>query len=151
MTDSSSGRNAPYLLFSLLLSLATLTALAIASVEDLDPEIRQVLQYADWLVCTLFFVDFLFQFARAEQRLQYMLRYASWCATQASERRAATGKRPRRVHRPHRQYALAVPEPRGAGTIAPRRGALRVRTGGRQPTRPESGVEPVPRRRAFGR
>lgn len=75
MTDSSSGRNAPYLLFSLLLSLATLTALAIASVEDLDPEIRQVLQYADWLVCTLFFVDFLFQFGRAEQRLQYMLRW----------------------------------------------------------------------------
>lgn len=75
MTDSSSGRNAPYLLFSLLLSLATLTALAIASVEDLDPEIRQVLQYADWLVCTLFFVDFLVQFTRAEQRLQYMLRW----------------------------------------------------------------------------
>lgn len=75
MTDSSPGRNAPYLLFSLLLSLATLTALAIASVEDLDPEIRQVLQYADWVVCSLFFVDFLFQLARAEQRGQYMLRW----------------------------------------------------------------------------
>lgn len=75
MTDSTPGRNAPYLLFSLLLSLATLTALAIASVEDLDPEIRQVLQYADWVVCSLFFVDFLFQLARAEQRLKYMLRW----------------------------------------------------------------------------
>lgn len=75
MSEATAARQAPYLLFSLLLSVATIATLWIASVRDLAPEIRQVLQYADWAVCALFFVDFLVQVARAENRGQYLLRW----------------------------------------------------------------------------
>ncbi len=75
MSDNSAKRQAPYLLFTLLLSVATIATLWIASVRDLDPEIRQVLNYADWAVCALFFIDFLVQLTRAENRPQYLLRW----------------------------------------------------------------------------
>lgn len=75
MSDPSVRRQAPYLLFTLILSVATIAALAIASIEDLRPEVRQVLNYADWAVCTLFFVDFLILFARADNRVDYLLRW----------------------------------------------------------------------------
>lgn len=75
MNDQSTGRQAPYLLFTLLLSVATIATLWIASVRNLDPEVRQVLRYGDWAVCAMFFVDFLIQFVRAEDRRQYMLRW----------------------------------------------------------------------------
>lgn len=75
MKDTSAGRQAPYLLFTLLLSVATIVTLWIASVRSLDPEIRQVLNYADWAVCSLFFLDFLVQLTRAERRVQYLLRW----------------------------------------------------------------------------
>lgn len=75
MSERLEARQAPYLLFTLLLSIATLVVLAIASTEQLDPEVRKVLQYADWVVCALFFVDFLVQLVRAERRGEYLLRW----------------------------------------------------------------------------
>lgn len=64
--------NAPYILFSLLLSLITLTVLGVAMLVDLDEQTRLVLNYADVGVCLLFFIDFCAQLIRAPNRLRYL-------------------------------------------------------------------------------
>jgi len=65
--------NAPYQLMMLVLCLFALGALAIQTAVHLDPQIRQVLEYADYAVCTVFFIDFLISWWRAPKRLRYLL------------------------------------------------------------------------------
>jgi voltage-gated potassium channel len=64
-----------YHLLMLVLCLFALGVLAIQTAVTLDPQIRLVLEYADYAVCTIFFADFLLSWWRAPQRLRYL---ATW-------------------------------------------------------------------------
>ena len=66
-------QSAPYLVFVLLLSIYAVGALAVSTFVELPPSTRSVLGYADTAVCVLFFVDFLFTFARSKNRSRYLL------------------------------------------------------------------------------
>jgi voltage-gated potassium channel len=64
-----------YQVYVLALSIFALVAIALQASPRLDDESRAILEYADWGVCALFFVDFLVCFARAPSKLRYM---ATW-------------------------------------------------------------------------
>jgi len=57
-----------YLAFMLILSVLALATLAVEAVFPLDHDTRQILSYADTLVCVFFFIDFLVMLSRAKQR-----------------------------------------------------------------------------------
>ena len=63
----------PYQLFMLALCAWALVVLGIASFFSLDPAIQTILDYADTVVCVLFLVDFVYNLARAPNRLHYFL------------------------------------------------------------------------------
>src|SRR5262245_44393584 len=65
----------PYQLFMLILCLFALGGLAAQRMAVLSPETRGVLEYADYLVCALFFVDFVVCLVRAPRPWRYFL---SW-------------------------------------------------------------------------
>ena len=76
MADSSSPSFSPaYQFFMLVLCLYALGALAAQRIVVLSPETRGVLDYADYLVCALFFVDFVVSLVRAPRPWRYLL---SW-------------------------------------------------------------------------
>src|SRR5262245_11403693 len=60
-----------YQLFMLALCLYALGVLAADVAIGLQPETRDVLEYADYLVCSIFFFDFLYCFVRAPDRTAY--------------------------------------------------------------------------------
>lgn len=62
-----------YLLFTLILSILAIAALAVDVAVKPSPEVRSILRYADILICVLFFIDFVLQFAQAENRLRYLV------------------------------------------------------------------------------
>jgi voltage-gated potassium channel len=62
-----------YQMFMLALCLWALTALAASTFLHLDPATQTILEYADLAVCGLFFVDFLYTFAHAPQKMRYFL------------------------------------------------------------------------------
>lgn len=62
-----------YEIFILALSLYALIALAIEVVVPLDPATHQILDWADNVVCVMFFVDFLLHLSRAEHRGKYFI------------------------------------------------------------------------------
>lgn len=66
-------KNHAYLLFMLILSVLALGALAVEAIFSLDQGTRQILNYADTLVCALFFIDFLVVFHRAESKRRYLM------------------------------------------------------------------------------
>jgi voltage-gated potassium channel len=59
----------------LMLCLLALGALAAETIGALDPSTREILEYADTVVCTMFFVDFCVQLARAPNRWGYFVRW----------------------------------------------------------------------------
>lgn len=63
----------PYLVFILILSLLSLAALAVETTVPLDEASRDVLFYADTVVCVLFFADFLVCLFRAKSKTRYLL------------------------------------------------------------------------------
>jgi voltage-gated potassium channel len=65
----------PYQLFIVALSIFALLALAIRSMTQLEPATRSILDYADFGVCLVFFIDFLVSLAQAPNRLTY---FAKW-------------------------------------------------------------------------
>jgi voltage-gated potassium channel len=67
------GKNHAYLVFMLILSVLALVALAVEAVFPLDEGTRAIFNYADTLVCALFFVDFLVMLHRAKDRRRYLL------------------------------------------------------------------------------
>ncbi len=69
--DTKSG----YQMFMLALCLYALAVLAAQVAIDLKPETREILDYADYAVCGLFFVDFLISLVRAPNPWRYL---ASW-------------------------------------------------------------------------
>jgi voltage-gated potassium channel len=65
----------PYLLFMLATSIFALLVLGSEVALDLAPDSRQILDYADNVLCGLFFVDFLISLWQAEDRLAYFIRW----------------------------------------------------------------------------
>ena len=62
-----------YQLFMLVLCLYALAALAIETATRLEPETHTILDYADYAVCALFFLDFLVSLWRAPDRWRYFI------------------------------------------------------------------------------
>jgi len=62
-----------YQLFMVVLCVYALATLAIQTASKLDPQTKGVLDYADNVVCALFFLDFLISFVRAPDRKRYFL------------------------------------------------------------------------------
>ncbi len=67
--------HAPYLLFTLALSVFSLAILGASVALPLTPDTRHILDYADDGLCVVFFGDFLQSLWRAENRWRYLI---SW-------------------------------------------------------------------------
>ncbi len=74
MNDSQTNTvSASYQLFMLVLCFYAIGALAVQSAFRLDPETRQIIDYADYVVCFLFFVDFISSLISAQNRWKYFI------------------------------------------------------------------------------
>lgn len=62
-----------YQLFMLALCLYALGALAIQTTVHLEPGTRSILDYADYVVCSVFFLDFVVSLVRAPDRWRYFI------------------------------------------------------------------------------
>lgn len=60
-----------YQLFMLVLCLFALGQLGVQAVFRLEPNTRAILEYADLMVCIIFFIDFLVTLARSPDRFRY--------------------------------------------------------------------------------
>jgi voltage-gated potassium channel len=69
--DQSRFASAPYQLFMLVLCLYALGVLAFQTAVAESPETRTILDYADYVVCLLFFGDFVVSLLRAPDRWRY--------------------------------------------------------------------------------
>jgi voltage-gated potassium channel len=67
--------SATYQLIMLVLCLFALGSLAMQATVAMNPEVRMLLDYADYTVCFLFFTDFLLSLWQAPNRLRYL---ATW-------------------------------------------------------------------------
>ncbi len=67
--------SAGYHLFMLVLCLYALSALAVQTMIHFEPESQRIFDYADYVVCGLFLLDFLISIHQAENRWQYLF---SW-------------------------------------------------------------------------
>lgn len=65
----------PFQFFVLALSFYVLGAMVADTFFTLPPEISQLLGYMDYVVCSVFFIDFCLRFYRAPNRWRYMLRW----------------------------------------------------------------------------
>jgi voltage-gated potassium channel len=65
----------PYQLFMLGLSVYVIAALGAQVFFDLDPDTIEILDISDTAICAVFFLDFLRSLIRAENRLQYFVRW----------------------------------------------------------------------------
>lgn len=65
----------PYLLFMLALSIFALLILGSEVALDVSPQSRQILDYADEILCLLFFIDFTITMWRTERRWHYFVRW----------------------------------------------------------------------------
>ncbi len=72
-TDESRAVSPSYQLFMLALCLYALAALAIQATVQLEPETRSILDYADYAVCGVFFIDFVISLVRAPDRWRYFI------------------------------------------------------------------------------
>ncbi|HWC78306.1 MAG TPA: ion transporter [Blastocatellia bacterium] len=61
----------PYAVFMLLLSFLALALLGVSSIFRVDHSSSEILQYADYAICCLFFGDFLISLFRAERKMKY--------------------------------------------------------------------------------
>jgi voltage-gated potassium channel len=76
MTEAASKAPSPcYQLFMLVLCLYALGALAVQRAIQLEPGTRGILDTADYVVCTVFLVDFVISLVRAPNRWQYFTKW----------------------------------------------------------------------------
>jgi voltage-gated potassium channel len=74
MSDASPRPERPaYLLFVLVLSVLAVAALFVERAIVTSAETRRLFVWFDWAVCAVFFGDFLYTLARAEDRRRYLL------------------------------------------------------------------------------
>ncbi len=72
MLQPSSAASPGYQIFMLVLCIYSLGILAFQASGPSDPSTRTILEYADVLVCVIFFGDFVFSLIRAENRWRYL-------------------------------------------------------------------------------
>ncbi len=65
----------PYQLFMLGLSIYVIATLGTQVIFDLDPDTIEILDMSDTAICAVFFLDFLRSLIRADNRLQYFVRW----------------------------------------------------------------------------
>jgi voltage-gated potassium channel len=70
-TNMKKEQNSVYLIFILVLSILAIIALGIETVFTLDQSTMQILGFADTAVCIVFFMDFLIQSSRTENKAKY--------------------------------------------------------------------------------
>ncbi len=75
MTQETKPRtvSASYQFFMLVLCLYALAALAAQSAMRLEPGTRRILDYADYVVCVMFFADFVVSLLGAPNRWRYFI------------------------------------------------------------------------------
>lgn len=73
MTDSSSSARRVYQLFMLALCVLALATIVVQHAFRLDPQIQIVLDYADFLICIGFAIDFLVSLWQAPNRWKYLI------------------------------------------------------------------------------
>jgi voltage-gated potassium channel len=73
--NPSGSRHPAYQLFMFALCVFALGGLAIQSVASLGSEANTLLEYADTAVCLIFLGDFVVQFASADDRWRYFMRW----------------------------------------------------------------------------
>lgn len=73
MTRESSRGSASYQVFMLVLCVYALAMLAAQTAVRFDPRTRDVLDYADYAVCAIFFADFWVNLIRATNRWRYFI------------------------------------------------------------------------------
>jgi voltage-gated potassium channel len=64
-------QNSVYLIFIMVLSVLAIVVLGIETIFKLDQSTMQILSIADTAVCIIFFIDFLIQLFRAENKTKY--------------------------------------------------------------------------------
>jgi voltage-gated potassium channel len=65
--------NVPYLLFTLILCVVVIGMLCFETTSELNDEVKQLLRWVDYVLCFLFFIDFIYQLITLENRKKYML------------------------------------------------------------------------------
>lgn len=60
-----------YTLFILFISIFSIILVGIITVVPLSPEYLKIIEYLDYIICAIFFVDFLITFIRAENKRRY--------------------------------------------------------------------------------
>ena len=70
------GQHPSYLIFILVLSIMALIVLAIETLFKFDESTKQILEYADGVVCAVFFLDFLIMLFK-----QISSCLLAWCTT----------------------------------------------------------------------
>lgn len=73
--DPAERQDELYQLFILFLSLFALAIVGAGTILPTDSPTRQILRYADTLICLLFFADFVQQLVRAKDRWGYFVRW----------------------------------------------------------------------------
>ncbi|HEV7765232.1 MAG TPA: ion transporter [Thermoanaerobaculia bacterium] len=73
MTDSSSSGRRAYQLFMLALCVLALATIVVQHAFRLDPQIQIVLDYADFLICIGFAIDFFVSLWQAPNRWKYLI------------------------------------------------------------------------------
>lgn len=72
LVDANKPAAGIYQLVLLALAVYAVLALAIDALIKPDPEIRRLIQYADWVVCLVFFADFVRNLTQAANKWHYM-------------------------------------------------------------------------------
>jgi len=62
-----------YTLFILFISIFSIILVGIITFVPLSPEYLKIIQYLDYIICAIFFVDFLITLIRAENKRRYFL------------------------------------------------------------------------------
>src|SRR5262245_6491119 len=73
MSARENSSSASYQIFMLVLCIYAIGAIAVESAGRANPNIILVLEYADYAVCALFFVDFILSLWRSEDRIRYFI------------------------------------------------------------------------------
>lgn len=62
----------PFQFFILILSIYVLVALFVESLFELTPDVKEILRFADHLICFVFLFDFFVRFSKAPSKKQFM-------------------------------------------------------------------------------
>jgi len=65
--------NLPYQLFTLILCVLVIGLLLFDTTQEVDDEIKRLLTWTDYVLCLLFFLDFIYQLVTSENRKRYMM------------------------------------------------------------------------------